>query len=326
MRQGTALVIAVFTLFACGHDVERAGAVGVEVQALLREDGSGSLLVGNPEEAHWSWEACSPDLSSCRPFGRGWEISTAGVAAETVFRVSGAGKTGLSPLWRGNLAVLAPPSVRGPLRANELVTPVPASWDGGWDGDFDQTQLSVCARPTGGPCIAITEPKNPNPPCPDEAAVLDPAFAGRYLRIADRRFSLDTGFTYEGVFPFHRSLWASDGQTAVAMLGRIAAANGPRTAGCGPGPLRLASISKRGVAQVRCPLGCRAVVIGRRDGFVARVARWASPRGPFGPAAVLELSTRLAQRLGEGRVRMTVEVDGRRAARRTVVLLDRQRR
>ncbi|HEU5142923.1 MAG TPA: hypothetical protein VFU04_07185 [Solirubrobacterales bacterium] len=320
MMQRAATVFAAAVVLAIGgQDAEPVKAQGVEMQALLVKDGSGLLFVNNGEESTWSWQACSSDLVTCRPFGQGREISTVGAEPSTVFRVSGAGKTGRSPLWHGNLSVLSPPTVRGPLRANELVTPVPATWGGGWEGDFDQTQLSVCARPAGGPCSSITEPKNPEA-CPREAAVLDPAFAGGYLRIADRRFGPGAIFTLEALFPYGQALWRSDGQTAVAFVGRIQPATGPRAARCGPPPLRLASISKLGVAEIRCPLGCRAELIGRRAGRVARFGRLAPARSPFGRPVALRLPVRLRRQLGEGQTRMSVEVDGRRVARRTVFL------
>ncbi|HEX8690082.1 MAG TPA: hypothetical protein VF729_07550 [Solirubrobacterales bacterium] len=280
------------------------------------------LFVNNIRE-RWSWEVCAPNLSACSPFGAGREITTAGASAETVFRVSGGGETGLSPIWHGNLSLAAPPSVRGPLRANELVVPVPAIWTGGWDGDFDQAQLSVCETPAGGRCMSITDPKNPEG-CRREAAVLDPTFVGGYLRIADMRYGPGTIFTLEGRFPFGQEIWEASGNTAVAIVGRVEPADGPRTAKCGPPPIVPAIITKQGIASVRCPLSCRAVLTARRRGRVASVGRRFSghPPTPFPvrPSLRLRIPQDELARFGTGRVRMSVEIDGRRVARRTVFL------
>ena len=291
------------------------------MQPLLNADGSGRLFV-NTEGSEWSWEACSPSLTGCTPFASGWDISTGNAAPETVFRVAGRGIEGLSPVWHGNLSIAAPPSVEGRVRANELVTPVLASWRGGWDGDFDQTQLAACTTPAGERCTALTEPKYPYG-CRNEAAVIDPAFTGDYLRIADERYGPGTIFTLEARFPFGHEVWQPSGSIAVAMLGQIKPATGPRIAQCGPDPLIEASISKEGIARVECKLGCRAVLLAKHGSRRARVIRWI-PQGFSAHTQdpkKMRLSQKDLKRLGPGAALMIVKVDATRMARR-VVLFD----
>jgi hypothetical protein len=208
------------------------------------------------------------------------------------------------------------------VRANELVTTTPATWSGGWNGDFDQTQLAACATPTGEGCLSLTEPKYVRG-CRHEGTVLDPAFTGKYLRIADRRYGPGTIFTLEAaVSPFGHAIWKASGSTSVAMLGRIKQATGPRSAKCGPPPLIEASISSEGVATIGCGLGCRAVLIAKRGKVRARATRKVFPTRPLGSERPLrlKLSPRALVHLGPGRVHMTVKIDGRQAATRTVLL------
>lgn len=73
---------------------------------------------------------------------------------------------------------------------------------------------------------------------------------------------------------------------------------------------------------VECGLSCRAVLIakhGRRGArLVRKLPRKRVPR--FGNPTTLRLPHRSIERLGPGRVRMVVKIDGQRMARRTVLL------
>jgi len=295
-------------------------ADSVQMQALLNDDGSGRLFV-NSFGYGWSWEACSTDLSSCGPFTTGQDIRVGGVAPNTVFRVSGSAGTGLSPVWNGNLESVAPPRVHGVVRANELVRPVPAVWRGGWDGDFDQTQLAACSSPAGDHCVTLTEPKYLG--CRDEAAVIDPMFTGDYLRVADQRFGVGSIFTDDAATsPFGHRLWPASTRTAVAIVGRIRRATGPRATECGPPPLIEVSISSSGTAKVKCDLGCRAALVAKRGQHTARIVRVLTARRfprLTGPTE-LKLSPQDLAHLGPGRAHLVVEIDGRPAAHRTVRL------
>jgi hypothetical protein len=301
-------------------------AEGIEVRALLNSDGSGHLSVGSVTQHYgteWSWEACTAEFVACAPFGTGPDIDTDSEPANTVFRVSRGGASGLSPVWHGNLSAVRPPSVSGAIRANKRIAPIAALWSGGWDGDFDQIQLSACATKTVQHCTSLTEPTYSRR-CPGEGVVLDPFFTGDLLRIADRHFGPGTIFGDPAASsPYDHTVWLADGQTSVAFAGRIRRAVGPRVASCGPPPLVMASISKKGVAAVSCGLGCHAELIGMRRQRRVRLVRElpvALHLRPRGRREKLRLSRWSLKRLGRGRAQMIVKVDGRRIVHRTIRL------
>jgi len=316
MKMGMGKRFAVgLVLIACFLPVSAARAE-VRMQALLSEDGSGRLFVNNSGEPPWSWEACDATLTTCRPFGTGREINTGNTPAGTVFRVTGGGDSGLSPIWHGNVSAVSPPSVLGEIRANKLVVPWIADWTGGWEGDFDQTQLAACVLPSGNQCTSITEPKYIGG-CRNGGTVIDPAFTGQYLRVADRRYGTGTAFTMEGAMsPYGHEIWRESPTTAVAVLGRIKPAAEPPDVGCGPSPLVDASISSRGVATVRCGLGCRVVLLARQGRRKAKVSHKLAPL----PAVPIKLRLRAGQlrRFEPKPLHLIVKVDGRRVTQRTV--------
>ena len=320
---GTGVLLALLLCLAGGALGTASAAESVRMQPLLNNDGSGKLFVNTPPgpfSPDWSWDACTPDLSSCQPFAIGGEIGTGNAPANTVFRVSMGSASGLSPIWHGNLGITAPPSVEGEVRANELVTPHLATWVGGWDGDFDRTQLAVCATPAGKRCMSITAPKYVQG-CRNEATVIDPAFTGKYLRIADMRFAPGTSFTLEAaISPYGHAVWQENGGTATAIVGRIQRATGPRKVRCGPPPLIQASISVRGIASIACGFDCRAVLIARQGADTAQSVRRVGGTLRGGGATELGLSAKALKRLGPGRTHLIVQVNGKRAAQRTVVL------
>jgi hypothetical protein len=229
-------------------------------------------------------------------------------------------ESGLSPLWRGNLKIATAPSVKGEIRANELVTPLLATWAGGWDGDFDQTQLAACATRSGRRCVSITEPKYVDG-CRNEATVIDPAFTGKYLRVADMHYGPGTIFTLEAAgSPYGHTIWQANGTTAVAIVGRIRRADGPKGDRCGPPPLIQASISAQGVASIGCGFDCRAALIAKRGAKTLRSVRKVGGTLRGGDETELELSAEARKRLGSGRAHLIVKINGRRAAQRTVDL------
>ncbi len=302
------------------------------MQALLKENGSGFLFVNTPEPP-MSWEVCSASLTDCAPFGTGGEITTAGARPESVFRVTGGGgSVGVSPVWHGDAAPLTPPSIKGAERANELMTPVAGEWSGGWEGEADLMQLSVCPRAVAVNCVTLTHSHYIGG-CPHRSAVLDPAFVGEYLRVADRREGAGPHFTlrYATRSPFGLDLWKPGPTVSAAIVGRIAPATGPRAASCGPPPLNSASISKDGVATVECGLGCRAVLIATHKRRRVRVVR-TLPRGQASPVRLgerpvpllrplsLRLPSRFLAHVHHGLVRLTVRINGKPVASRTVPL------
>jgi hypothetical protein len=321
-------VVAVRTLSTAA-----AGAAEeVRMQALMNRDGSGHLFVNDPGGPRL-WEACTPDLKNCAPFGRGREVDTNGASPNTVFRVRGRG-VGISPEWRGRLKQLAPPSVYGTIRAHEFVSPLPGRWRGGWrgefpqwrgwkEGEFSELQLSACATPEGHHCTTLTDHHYIRG-CPSSASFsLDARFTGGYLRVANRRVGAGPPIepAYGVSSPYFGKVWGHSRSTSVAILGQIAPAADPYPGECGPPPPAEASISDRGVAFVECRGGCRAELIASHAGRKARVAR----RLPAGDALLvappdqLWVPQRRLTDIGAERIRFTVKINGKRAARRTVV-------
>lgn len=303
-------------------------AESAEIQPVLDPNGSGRMVVNsqtNPDDETWAWESCTLDLKTCTPFAHGRIVETAGAPVPTIFRAtSNRGATALSPQWNGTVAAVSPPSVAGAVQANELVVPVRGEWRGGWAGDVDWTQLAACKGPADEGCTTLTH-RHYIDGCGNGAAVIDPMFTGMYLRVAAWRMPANTPeLMYAVGSPYTPDIWQRGPTVSVALVGRIQAATGPPASGCGPSPLVEASISRRGVATVRCGLGCRATLVARQGKRRARVSRKLAPlpaaprKGTTLPA--LRLQARQMKRFEAGPVRMFVEVYGRRVASRTVHL------
>jgi hypothetical protein len=274
------------------------------------------MIVSGPGPAGqtWSWQACAQDGSGCTPFASGQKITTAGAKPSSSFLATGNdGSMARSPLWHGNVSAAALPGVSGSVRANALVTPVAGTWTGGWDGDFDQVQLAACTTSQGTNCTALTDPHYRG--CAHEAAVIDVAFTGSYLRVADQRLGVNTAFPeYALSSPYGRQVWAPGQTTSVAVVGRIAPATGARASGCGPPPLLSATLSGQGVARVHCGVACTVVLRARRPSYRVRLERTLPAPG----SATVHLPMAALRRLGRGPASFSVEVDGTLFATRTV--------
>lgn len=246
--------------FMCDSDF--VGEQSASIQAVLQADGQGEMLANsqtNPVSETWSWLACGGvGASDCRQYASGRSARTAGAGPGTVFvAVASDGPTATSPVWHGQVMSSSAPTVRGHVRANALVTPAPGNWSGGWDGDFDQTQLAACVHADGTDCTTLTDPHYLRG-CRAGAAVIDPIFAGRYLRVADRRWGVGTAFAaVAATSPYSHRPWGRGSLTSVAVVGRIARATGPRTVHCGPPPLPPNANPRNPIARANLsgPLG-----------------------------------------------------------------------
>jgi hypothetical protein len=324
MGRGRGKLIVLVTgtmLFALAGWTSPAQAVRERTfQVLLNADGSGKIFVNNGAKP--SWKACRPDLSECTPFASGGEFDTTGAPPNTVFW---GGEDILTPIWKGTLRSTAPPSVQGTVRGNEVVTPVAGQWEGGWEDDYDSLAFSICKTAAGTGCLNINYEGQKEEACgPGGAVMIDPAFAGRYLRVTDRRYGAGTIFAGVG----HPTYYPSEklvptATTSVAIVGKIAPATGPPHIRCGPDPLIGASINKGGIAEVTCRIvGCHAVLIVRSGSRVAHLTKRIRPTDASwrGGTANLRLSPSALSRFAGSRVRVTVKIDGKKAAARTVAL------
>jgi hypothetical protein len=263
---GLTLALAVSSLVSTAEAARPQG-----MQPLLNPDGSGRLFAnqGGPDD-QIHWESCFPDESTCTPAPAGREVSTGDDPIGTVYRY---GSDNVSLPWGGRVVSLGPPSLSGVVRANELVTPVSAGWHGGWPDDREATQLAACVNADGTNCVSLTDPKYLGG-CPNGAAVVDPYFTGRYLKVAIARLGEGTVTTLEAhTSPYSQNV---EGEASaiyvVRVYGPIEPAVAPREAPCGPGPITEAQIDRKGVATIRCVLDCDATMIARRKGkIVARI-------------------------------------------------------
>jgi hypothetical protein len=322
----TAVTLAIGALLPAA-----AAALTPGMQPLLNADGTGRLFATAGGTESFTWEQCAVDQSGCSVVGTGRDFSFGNAPASTVFRLAGGTPGEVSPIWHGNLTIAAPPSIAGKLRANELVTPVPATWLGGWEGDLDQTQLAACATPAGEGCVSLTDPKYVGG-CERGGAVLDPSFAGNYLRVADRRLGPGTVETLEAaISPYGHPIWPAAGNTAVAMVGQIGPATHRRSSSCGAPRQVEAWISSTGIAKVSCALGCEATLVGshgkrRVHGALtvpsSGAPKVAQPGTDPPPSATLRLPPGKLKRLGAGKARFVVEVGGATLASRKLTLPD----
>jgi hypothetical protein len=317
-------------LLVAGGAVAASAEVGrgdIRMQALLDDDGTGALYVNNTD-GPWHWESCTPELTDCRQVGGARKLSTRGVRPPTVFRVKSEGLVGISPEWRGRLEQIAPPSTVGLIRANEFVSPMPGRWARGWEAEQSELQLSACLTANGKDCTTLTHTHYVRRDCSlteslSASFVIPAEFAGQYLRVAERR--LGAGPIVRAMYavgsPYGPGVWRRDGVTSAAIVGRIASPVKDFPGECGPPVPGEGSISKRGLAFVRCSENCRATLIAGRKGRVVEVERTVgrSRSGLFvGPPMQIALSPGRLAKLGEGRITFALRVDGRLQDIRTI--------
>jgi hypothetical protein len=329
------LVLAALGLLATGP-ARAAGRVDIELS--IRPDGVGRLSAetSSTTAPPFTWEVCAADLKGCKRFAGGRRVETTGAPAGSVFRVKGArGETGVSPEWRGPPKALTPPSVAGVVQANQFVSPVRGLWSGGWAGEDSELQLAACstAAAAAEECVALTDPHyyRGGGCTAGNSFALGGFYAGRYLRVANRQSGgPHTELPYSvGPAPPHYEVahllpgpevWKRSRNTSVAIVGQIAPAAGPPAGECGPPPAPIATISAAGVARVECGGGCSVALIGTRKGRRQSMTSQIHESSLLAPWAPLEMRLPRAAlaRLGAGKVRLTVQIDGTPWARRTI--------
>jgi len=320
--------ICLLVLFGAFGSSVASASEHASIAGFLNPDGTGGMIANsqtNPEGETWNWESCTPLLSACRPLGQGRIIETFSAKPEVVFRTtSSLGATAVSSTWHGNVASKAPPTMVGRVQANELVTPIPGRWRGGWTDDLDRIQLAACSTRNDAHCTTLTD-RHYTEGCPNDAAVIAPAFTGKYLRVADQRISAQTlELDYGLGSPYGQPVWKASKTTSVAFFGRIAPAVGNEPAECGPEPLVEASVAEGGGAIVRCGFGCNTTLTITQGRHRARVSRRLEPL-PYIPARArdiprLRIPARRLTDFRSGYAQATITVDGKRAARRAIWL------
>jgi hypothetical protein len=208
------------------------------------------------------------------------------------------------------------------IRANEFISPVSARWSGGWKGEFSEMQLSACATSAGEDCTTLTDLHYVRSCAASASFTLDARFTGSYLRVADSRIGVGPPVepSYAVNSPYGDEVWGRSVSTSVAVVGQIAPAVHPYPGECGPPSPGGAFISKRGVALIDCPGGCRAALIAGRNRRHARIMRSLRPQNTLivAPPAKLRVPHNTLVRIGARSVWLAVEIDGEQVAQRTI--------
>ncbi len=291
----------------------------IHLQALISPDGKGRLLA-NTGAGPWSWEACFSGETTCIPIAKGRELRVNGLPSGTRFRVvSGDRASGMSPEWLGRLKQVNPPSI-GVAPIGQFVSPRPATWTGGWKGEYSELQLAACATADRRSCTTLTDPRYLRNCAASASFAIDPRFAGEYLRVADRRIGTGpplrpaVGLTS----PYGAEVWKASRSTAINIVGQIAQTLVSTVSECGPPPVPTASIPARGVGRIECRAGCRATLIARVGSRTARVERRILEQDALTFVAPIELriTPQDLLRLGQGPVEMVVTGDGQPLSRK----------
>jgi hypothetical protein len=325
VRDGVGLICLVL-LVAPSASAQRA-----EITQQVFDDDGLPVLVANPvpngnRGQVVAWRMCPP-AAACQPVATDGDddrsIEPGDVAAGTSFEVdvvanSGEKTTDRSTPWLGRVTTVTPPAVTGPLRVGWLARPVPASWSGGWTGDYDLLRLEACATAAGRRCETLSAQGEDPPVCPGAAAVLGRRYAGWWVRAVDQRVAADTAFAGVGHELPRDIPLARLSRTTVrsALVGPVLPARGA-FAECAKPRIAILARSRRAgshrlFARVECTSACDVLLVVRDARRTIR--RRGEPRryGAIG----LPARTRLVG----PRVHVRVVVNGRHRADRSVRL------
>jgi hypothetical protein len=314
------LVVAAATVLC---DPAIAGSSVLRLQTTIAPNGSGFVSATN-SAGPWTWESCEPEMRLCHLIGRGRKIEAQDRDVGNLFRVRSQGLTGLSPVWRGRPVNVRPPSLWR-LPSDELfVSPTPGVWRGGWEGEYSQVQVAVCAEQAISTCTPVTNTHYSRSCQIGSSFGLNSAqLTGLYLRVAEKRLGTESPIepAYAVSSPTIGPVWPKDGSTAVAILNLLRPGDLPAGEECGPPAPGRGFVSPHGVAHAECQGGClmrfEAVGQGRHLGL----ARMLSPRDPLTvpPMTTLQFPPpKVKGRLGAGGVKYVLRLDGRVVAKRSV--------
>lgn len=234
-----------------------AQAPSLRIDYGVAPDGGGTLWasLSAPGAAQIDWTSCAGGGPACLPYpstpnsvpALNAGDSTPGTAFEASATVDGQIVTARSRPYLGRVRWTKPPGIKGAIRANAFVRPVPARWAGGWGAERSYPQLQVCRGQRARRCLTISDAHYWNQ-CPGTGAVISKRYTGWYLRAIDRRGGQNvplSAIAYlipEAIPPAYLGGPASATTPAV----RIAPAVGPARRKCGRGK-RLTRAQLRGL-------------------------------------------------------------------------------
>lgn len=175
------------TLLAVLVPAASAQAEAKITQQIYGDDGQ-PFLVANvlPDSglATIGWRACNPDCGDIVATGAVFRpgATPTGTVFEAEATLGGVLTTDRTTPWQGQVTNVTPPTLVGEPRVGREVGTVGGTWSGGWDKDSSQLGLVACRNADGTDCRTLY------------SHVIDPAYAGWYLRAVDRRYAFGTAF------------------------------------------------------------------------------------------------------------------------------------
>jgi hypothetical protein len=291
-------------------------SASVSTTRLVDAQGDPQLVVyagGSGGSGSVEWSTCPPDSAVCIAAGA-WQTSTGGstftagpTAAGTVLRADGTWEgqpIAFRATWLGTVTAVAPPVFRGRAIAGTRVQATPGSWSGGWGDERSDVRVQACKTREARTCQTVVAAGE----AADGAVTVNARYTGWYLFAVDIRKARE-------VVPYPMPAVAlplfhwpvAPGQT-IAFSAPVGPVVGPTAA------LRRRALYRDGRPQlgtVRCPaVACTAVV---------RVRHGATTRTQTLTVTGTEtIAPRL--RLRPGAWRVSVTIDGVRAAQRRVAV------
>jgi hypothetical protein len=337
VRRVLLIVVAALVLVAPEAGAADQVSTDIKLRYGINPDGRGELIA-NPSPygtGAITWTACPPgagcsSVVPTAPNGRILNVGSA-VTGTTFVATSIQGARTVSTTsdpYLGPVRSTAPPGSIGTPTVGASVRPVPGAWSGGWGRERSVTQTQLCRDAGASRCVVIADSIYWHK-CPSAGAVLLRAYRGWYLRIIEKRISVETPYAPTGVLTPLDLRPAKPGPAAAATLvGPVRGPGGPAQSDCGkpPSSLHPAFRARRVNGRLRlgrviCVERCRvSVSVRQRDVSVRSASRH---RGSLTPHSLI-LGRKPARRLRSGKALVTLEVvPGRRLSGFPIKISDR---
>jgi hypothetical protein len=304
------LAVAVFAVSSADASAQTA-----KISARYFDDAGNPQLSGGPWPDYRvgrvvGWSVCPPDAASCiaaAPGASPWVLEAGPQPPGTTFEVeveyAGQRTVDRSGPWGGTITFEARPELVGEAAAGARVSVTPARWTGGWGNERDELRVQACRTPAAEQCETLSAPGVRGVTA--GVATIANRYIGWYLFAVDHRYSFDT--------PFPAVLALNPRDVPPLSPGPTIAFSEPVGPVVGPAvELRPRVLYRRGKPQlgtVRCPRSCRVQL--------AVVAQGTTYKRTMKARGKATIAPRL-RKARPGTWRVTVRVDGRRLAARSV--------